>query len=122
MVLTAVIKVETEDIEDICTLCDPIPILEGCGVPLVTSYPMKTERKKQREELNIVSVVEWRGDDDRWFLLTRRPEGGPLYSISATKLSDISVSTQDSLQASTNFPPHPKCPPQYLSQRRERPL
>jgi A/G-specific adenine glycosylase len=37
---------------------------------------MKVERKKQREELNIVSVVEWRSGDDRWFLLTRRPEGG----------------------------------------------
>jgi A/G-specific adenine glycosylase len=37
---------------------------------------MKVERKKQREELNIVSVVEWRSGSDRWFLLTRRPEGG----------------------------------------------
>lgn len=71
-------KVEIEDIEDACTLCDPIPVLEGCEVPPVTSYPMKTERKKQREELNIVSVVEWRDDSERWFLLTRRPEGGTL--------------------------------------------
>jgi len=42
---------------------------------------MKMERKKQREELNIVSVVEWRNADDRWFLLTRRPEGGASQSI-----------------------------------------
>jgi A/G-specific adenine glycosylase len=69
-------KVDTGDIEDLCNVCDPIPISEGFDAPSVTSYPMKVERKKQREELNIVSVVEWRNDDDRWFLLTRRPEGG----------------------------------------------
>jgi hypothetical protein len=69
-------KVDTEDIEDLCKVCDPIPLSEGFDAPSVTSYPMKIERKKQREELNIVSVVEWRNDDDRWFLLSRRPEGG----------------------------------------------
>ncbi|KAH9974128.1 DNA glycosylase [Lactifluus volemus] len=74
-------NVEIKDIEDLCTVCDPIPVSEGCAAPPVTSYPMKTERKKQREELNIVSVVEWRGDDDRWFLLTRRPEGGLLAGL-----------------------------------------
>lgn len=43
---------------------------------------MKVERKKAREELDVVSVIEWRAtvddecDDDRWFLLIRRPEGG----------------------------------------------
>jgi A/G-specific adenine glycosylase len=77
MVLT-VTKIDIEDIEDLCALCDPIPVLDGYDRPPVTSYPMKPERKKQREELNIVSVVEWRRDNDRWFLLTRRPEGGPL--------------------------------------------
>ncbi|KAI0249749.1 DNA glycosylase [Lactifluus subvellereus] len=76
-----VIMVEIEDIEDLCTLCDPISVLEGYEVPPVTSYPMKTERKKQREELNIVSVVEWRDDNNRWFLLTRRPEGGLLAGL-----------------------------------------
>lgn len=75
MVLTP-IKGETGDIEDLCTLCDPIPVSDGFDAPSVTSYPMKVERKKQREELNIVSVVEWRSGSDRWFLLTRRPEGG----------------------------------------------
>ena len=69
-------KGEIGDIEDLCTLCDPIPVSDGFGAPPVTSYPMKVERKKQREELNIVSVVEWRSGSDRWFLLTRRPEGG----------------------------------------------
>ena len=67
---------EVGDIEDLCTLCDPIPVSDGFDAPPVTSYPMKVERKKQREELNIVSVVEWRSGNDRWFLLTRRPEGG----------------------------------------------
>lgn len=40
---------------------------------------MKVERKKAREELDVVSVIEWRtaiDDADRWFLLVRRPEGG----------------------------------------------
>lgn len=69
-------KSVTGDIEDLCTLCDPIPVSDGFDAPPVTSYPMKVERKKQREELNIVSVVEWRTANDRWFLLTRRPEGG----------------------------------------------
>ena len=71
-------KVETGDIEDLCNICNPIPVSEGFDAPSVTSYPMKTERKKQREELNIVSVVEWHNDGDRWFLLSRRPEGGAL--------------------------------------------
>ena len=75
MVLTP-IKGETGDIEDLCTLCDPIPVSDGFDAPPATSYPMKVERKKQREELNVVSVVEWRSGSDRWFLLTRRPEGG----------------------------------------------
>ena len=74
------IKGETGDIEDLCTLCDPVPVSDGFDAPPVTSYPMKVERKKQREELNIVSVVEWRSGGDRWFLLTRRPEGGLLSS------------------------------------------
>ncbi len=74
-------KVETGDIEDLCNVCDPIPVSEGFDAPSVTSYPMKIERKKQREELNIVSVVEWRNDDDRWFLLSRRPEGGASQNI-----------------------------------------
>jgi len=74
-------KVDTEDIEDLCKVCDSIPLSAGFDAPSVTSYPMKIERKKQREELNIVSVVEWRNDDDRWFLLSRRPEGGLLAGL-----------------------------------------
>jgi hypothetical protein len=40
---------------------------------------MKVERKKSREELDVVNVIEWRCNakpDERWFLLVRRPEGG----------------------------------------------
>ena len=37
---------------------------------------MKVERKKQREELDVVNVVEWRNEQDRFFILVRRPEGG----------------------------------------------
>ena len=77
------------DIEDLCTLCDPIPVSDGLDAPSVTSYPMKVERKKQREELNIVSVVEWRSDRDRWFLLTRRPEGGLSCGSSFTDFLNI---------------------------------
>lgn len=65
---------EIPDIEDMCTLCEPLPIPSP-----VTAFPMKVERKKAREELDIVNVVEWRRNDDpakRWFLLVRRPEGG----------------------------------------------
>jgi len=74
-------KCETGDIEDLCTLCDPIPVSESFDAPPVTSYPMKVERKKQREELNVVNVIEWRSGTDRWFLLTRRPEGGLLAGL-----------------------------------------
>jgi A/G-specific adenine glycosylase len=62
------------DIEDICQICEPLTNFDG-----VTSYPMKPNRKKAREELDIVSVIEWQSlsrPEDRVFLLTRRPEGG----------------------------------------------
>ena len=62
------------DIEDTCRLCEPVASFEG-----VTSYPMKVDRKKAREELDIVNVLEWRSridPRDRQFLLVRRPEGG----------------------------------------------
>jgi hypothetical protein len=77
-VVLTINKDEIGDIEDPCNLCDLIPVTDGFDAPPVTSYPKKVERKKQREELNIVSVVEWRNGKDRWFLLTRRPEGGSL--------------------------------------------
>jgi A/G-specific adenine glycosylase len=48
----------------------------------VTSYPMKVERKKAREELDVVNVIEWRSHAnlaERYFLLVRRPEGGKIF-------------------------------------------
>ncbi|PPR02215.1 hypothetical protein CVT26_012107 [Gymnopilus dilepis] len=67
------------DIEDVCHLCEPI------SSPIsVSSYPMKADRKKAREELDIVHVVEWRANGsstDRYFLMTRRPEQGLLAGL-----------------------------------------
>ncbi|KAI0071266.1 DNA glycosylase [Panus rudis PR-1116 ss-1] len=69
---------EVRDIEDLCTLCEPLPV-----PPLATSFPMKVDRKKAREELDIVNVVEWRSKSlgDRWFLLVKRPNGGLLAGL-----------------------------------------
>ncbi|KAF8345363.1 hypothetical protein F5887DRAFT_1158884 [Amanita rubescens] len=67
------------DIEDLCTLCVPIS-----GENAVTAYPMKGNRKKAREELDIVNVIEWRqslSPEERWFLLVRRPENGLLAGL-----------------------------------------
>ncbi|KAK7046650.1 J domain-containing protein [Favolaschia claudopus] len=64
------------DIEDLCELCEPLT--EGAAV---TVYPMKADKKKAREELDIVNVVEWRSGSDRQFLLVRRPEGGLLAGL-----------------------------------------
>ena len=42
-------------------------------------YPMKAERKKAREETDIVNVIEWRNaQKKRYFLLVRRPDKGML--------------------------------------------
>ncbi|KAF9068903.1 DNA glycosylase [Rhodocollybia butyracea] len=71
------------DIEDLCTLCEPLP--EGQGG--VTAFPMKVEKKKARAELDIVSIVEWRSQEFRKFLLVRRPDKGllaGLYEFPAT--------------------------------------
>jgi A/G-specific adenine glycosylase len=41
--------------------------------------PMKAEKKKAREEVDLVNVVEWRETRDsleRWFLVVKRPEKG----------------------------------------------
>ncbi|KAL6298669.1 DNA glycosylase [Sparassis latifolia] len=66
------------DIEELCSHCEALP-----APGLVTAFPMKTGKKKAREELDIVSVIEWRSrtDDQRWFLLVRRPEGGLLAGL-----------------------------------------
>ncbi|TFY51505.1 hypothetical protein EVJ58_g10530 [Rhodofomes roseus] len=63
--------------------------IPGIGSP-VTSFPMKVVKKKSREELDIVNVIEWRhhADGERWFLLVRRPEGEQI-EIPHTLLSGI---------------------------------
>lgn len=73
--------------EDLCTLCVPIPGGENVENAVV-SYPMKGNRKKAREELDIVNVIEWRlssSPEERRFLLVRRPENG--------KKSDVLIRT-----------------------------
>ncbi|KAJ7039781.1 DNA glycosylase [Mycena alexandri] len=63
------------DIEDLCKVCEPT------DNAAVTAYPMKVDKKKAREELDIVNVIEWRAGSDRQFLLVRRPEGGLLAGL-----------------------------------------
>ncbi|KAK7683526.1 hypothetical protein QCA50_013360 [Cerrena zonata] len=70
---------DVPDIEELCSICEPLP-----HSVTVTMFPMKAERKKAREELDIVNVIEWRPDarsNERWFLLVRRPEGGLLAGL-----------------------------------------
>ena len=72
--------------EDLCTLC--VPISRENVENAVVAYPMKGNRKKAREELDIVNVIEWRpssSHEQRWFLLVRRPENG--------KKSDLLIRT-----------------------------
>ncbi|KAF7349290.1 hypothetical protein MSAN_01718500 [Mycena sanguinolenta] len=64
------------DIEDLCEICEPLA--NGTGV---TAYPMKASKKKAREELDIVNVVEWRSRSDRQFIIVRRPDSGLLAGL-----------------------------------------
>ncbi|TBU47064.1 DNA glycosylase [Dichomitus squalens] len=87
------------DIEEFCKLCEPLP--DGS---LVTAYPMKVEKKKAREELDIVNVIEWRKGatataQERWFLLVRRPGGGLLAGLQEFPTSsNVPVTTPPSAQ------------------------
>ncbi|KAH6909645.1 A/G-specific adenine DNA glycosylase [Coprinopsis sp. MPI-PUGE-AT-0042] len=68
--------IDAPDIEDMCTLCEPIPS------PIsIVDFPMKVEKKKAREEVDVVNIVEWRKDGERWFLLVKRPEKGLLAGL-----------------------------------------
>jgi len=70
---------EVEDIEELCSICEPVLPDEDRGV---TRYPMKVERKKAREEDDLVNVIEWRSSfGDRHFVLARRPETGLLAGL-----------------------------------------
>jgi len=66
------------DIEDVCQTCEPLTDYKG-----VNSYPMKVDRKRAREELDLVNVIEWQKFDskERWFLLVRRPDSGKLVNL-----------------------------------------
>ncbi|KDQ22382.1 hypothetical protein PLEOSDRAFT_35925 [Pleurotus ostreatus PC15] len=65
------------DIEELCTICEPLE--RGSGV---LAFPMKVERKKAREELDLVNVIEWRSkSQQRMFLLVKRPENGLLAGL-----------------------------------------
>ncbi|KAJ8517801.1 hypothetical protein ONZ45_g5076 [Pleurotus djamor] len=65
------------DIEELCSVCEPLMLGGG-----VSSFPMKVERKKAREELDLVSVVEWCSEtQQRVFLLVKRPENGLLAGL-----------------------------------------
>ncbi|KAJ2919010.1 hypothetical protein MD484_g1426, partial [Candolleomyces efflorescens] len=87
-----------QDIEDLCTTCEPLPATFD-----VTMLPMKAEKKKAREEVDLVSVVEWRERLDsleRWFLVVKRPEKGLLAGLyEFPTLSNLSES--DSKRATT---------------------
>ncbi|KAF5390017.1 hypothetical protein D9757_003838 [Collybiopsis confluens] len=80
------------DIEDVCTLCKPLPK----GISGVSIYPMKAEKKKARVEVDIISVVEWRSSEDQKFLLLRRPDKGLLASLyEFPSVPNVSISTSE---------------------------
>ncbi|KAJ3729718.1 DNA glycosylase [Lentinula raphanica] len=84
-------KQSITDIEDLCTLCEPLPD----GQHGVVAYPMKVKKKKARTEVDVASVIEWRSVDDRQFLLVRRPDKGllaGLYEFPLTPLDCDSTS------------------------------
>ncbi|KAJ7096736.1 DNA glycosylase [Mycena belliarum] len=82
------------DIEDLCTLCEPL-----VGEAGATAYPMRADKKKSREELDIVHVLEWRNGSDRQFLLVRRPEGGLLAGLDEFPTSpNVAASTSKARQ------------------------
>ncbi|KZT41603.1 DNA glycosylase [Sistotremastrum suecicum HHB10207 ss-3] len=64
-----------EDIEDLCTTCSPHVLSADLGV---VRYPMKVERKKAREETDLVVALEWRNGENRRLVLQKRPDDGLL--------------------------------------------
>lgn len=91
------------DIEDVCRVCEPVTNYEG-----VISYPMKAMRKKSREELDIVHVVEWRPtpeSENRQFLMVRRPDtGNPMIWILTDKWTYHYYVAQGLLAGLYDFP------------------
>ncbi|KAJ6486941.1 DNA glycosylase [Mycena sanguinolenta] len=92
------------DIEDLCQICEPLADDTG-----VTAYPMKANKKKAREELDIVNVVEWRSGSDRQFVLVRRPEGGWLCLFCFSAM-DPNIRLSGLLAGLDEFPTSPNVP------------
>ncbi|KAF9510606.1 hypothetical protein BS47DRAFT_55382 [Hydnum rufescens UP504] len=78
---------------DLCTMCEPFPDTSTA----VTRYPMKIEKKKAREESCAVSVIEYRANQDRGFLLVRRPEKGLLAGLFEFPTLELESSAEVSL-------------------------
>ncbi|GAA5910346.1 hypothetical protein JCM5296_000564 [Sporobolomyces johnsonii] len=93
------------DIEDLCTLCSPLPYDDDDG-PIkhtVEVYPMAKERKKQREEDTAVCVVEWVPSGEEGgkeagtkVLLIKRPEKGLLAGLFEFPAVDLPASPSPS--------------------------
>lgn len=112
------------DIEELCALCAPLP----AGSP-VTSFPMKAAKKKAREELDIVNVIEWRSKaaGERWFLLVRRPEGGKSTLLAPPSRTTIYACRADARHPTRRAPRQParvshrpECPCDYDCRRMHR--
>ncbi|GAA6003037.1 hypothetical protein JCM10207_001957 [Rhodosporidiobolus poonsookiae] len=92
---------EPVDIEDLCTLCTPLPYEDAAEAAKhsVEVYPMAKERAKKREEETAVCVVEWvrsgrEGDEEeRKVLLFKRPEKGLLAGLFEFPSVDLPPST-----------------------------
>ncbi|KAL7421720.1 hypothetical protein Q5752_003491 [Cryptotrichosporon argae] len=70
------------DDDDTCSLCAPIPsVAEAVTIPSVTVFPMRKPKKASREEEEVVSVTEWRGEGGNRWLFTKRPEKGLLAGL-----------------------------------------
>ncbi|GAA6007004.1 A/G-specific adenine glycosylase [Rhodotorula paludigena] len=95
------------DIEDLCTLCSPLPYEDAIEARqhTVEVYPMAKEKAKKREEDTAVCVVEWVpsehfvGEEGRMVLLVKRPEKGllaGLYEFPAVDLPPEEASSSTS--------------------------
>ncbi|KAI0790408.1 DNA glycosylase [Abortiporus biennis] len=145
------IPIPIPDIEEepVCTLCEPLPLSSSSQYEShieVTSYPMKAERKKAREELDIVNVIEWRSTPrsssgivvNRWFLLVKRPNEGLLAglhefptlpstgtgttSLSNSEMNEIPHRLLSRILVTPPLPYHPLSLPGSKSHSTQRPI
>lgn len=86
------------DIEDICTRCEPFPDASTA----VTRFPFKVEKKKPRESACAVNVISWTSNDgERWVILVRRPETGLLAGLHEFPTIPIEATGSSTLDAAT---------------------